>query len=145
MRIRKWETIGTGLVKEIEKECSSYQIEELALSAGTHCDKKIREVGEELGKACFGEDFVDGFERVTFMAQYEGVYAYSYDPEASYEALQQGKAHLEKADDLLPGKIPRKKVPGFNAIAAIAGLLFAVYLISRRKKNKTLSVKEFRK
>ena len=68
------------------------------------------------------------FWSAQMQAKYEGLGAYTYDPESSFENLKEGMEHLEKAKSLLP----ESKVPGFSAILAIAGLLAMTYLLRRR-------------
>jgi|GEM_PF-5596968 len=68
------------------------------------------------------------FWSAQMQAKYEGLGAYTYDPESSFEKLKEGMEHLEKAKSLLP----ESKVPGFSAILAIAGLLAMTYLLRRR-------------
>ena len=149
--IDREEAAYIGLVNEIEQEWFSYALRESELAGKQELRRRgyygppeeLEEVGKELHDAYWGGGsyaFEPGFQEAVSNVKYEGAHAYSYDPEASYEALERGKAHLEKAESLLPRRRilpsskPGKEVLGFEATAAIAGLLFAVYLINRRKK-----------
>jgi PGF-CTERM protein len=116
--INREEAAYIGLVNEIEQEWLSFAMREIELAEREKQElsrrgyygppEELEEVRKELRDAYWGEDaFENGFQAAVFFVKYEGVAAYSYDPEASYEALERGKAHLEKAESLLPeGKIP---------------------------------------
>jgi PGF-CTERM protein len=69
------------------------------------------------------------FWRAQMQAKYEGLGAYSYDPESSFENLKEGMEHLDKAKSSLP----ESKVPGFSAILAIAGILVVACLVRRKR------------
>ena len=158
--IGREEAAYIDLIKMIEQEWFSYAMKELELAKEPELQRRgyygppeeLEEVSEELHGLYYGVGWSgSGIYNAVFFVKYQGAHAYSYDLEASYESLENVKAHLEKAENLLiGGKIPTilpilppgedespttgEGVPGFEAVFAIVGLsLLAVANLLRRR------------